>query len=151
MDKLRLILRRKKTREHIEKPSKHGKDQLQQLYSHEFQVILRINTRLYPGGHPSSYNPVRSGLTWNSVVKRNALTTSATSKIQIYKMLTLEERNSFTACSRSLMSNSSFVLLLMLSLFSSSSCCFCSFRRTIFSLSFFNLSVISCKLISPQI
>ena len=77
MDKLRLILRRKKTREHIEKPSKHGKDQLQQLYSREFQVILRINTRLYPSGHPSSYNPVRLGLTWNSVVKRNALTTSA--------------------------------------------------------------------------
>ena len=42
------------------------------------QVILRINTRLYPSGHPSSYNPVRSGLTWNSVLKGNALTASAT-------------------------------------------------------------------------
>ena len=52
--------------------------QLQQLYSHEFQVFLRINTRLYPGGHPSSYNPVRPGLTWNSVMKSNALTASAT-------------------------------------------------------------------------
>ena len=30
-----------------EKPSKHERDQLQQLYSHEFQVILRINTRGY--------------------------------------------------------------------------------------------------------
>ena len=34
-----------------EKPSKRGRDmQLQQLYSHEFQVFLRINTGLYPGG-----------------------------------------------------------------------------------------------------
>ena len=36
--------------------------------------FLRINTTLYPGGHPSSYNRVRPGLTWNSVVKDNALT-----------------------------------------------------------------------------
>ena len=63
-----------------EKPLKHGIDQLQQLYSHEFQVSLRINTRLYPGGHPSSYNHVRPGLTWNSVVKGNALTASAIDK-----------------------------------------------------------------------
>ena len=26
-----------------EKPSKHGRDQLQQLYSHEFKVFLRID------------------------------------------------------------------------------------------------------------
>ena len=42
--------------------------------------FLTINTRLYPGGHPSSYNPVRPGLTWNSVVKDNALTASAIPK-----------------------------------------------------------------------
>ena len=55
----------RKTVEPREKHSKHGRDQLQQLYSHEFQV-LRINTRIIPmvthpaitpGGHPSSYNP----------------------------------------------------------------------------------------------
>ena len=40
-----------------------GIDQLQQFYSHEFQVVLRINTGLYPDGHPSSYNPARCGLT----------------------------------------------------------------------------------------
>ena len=50
----------------------------EKLYSHVFRKrFLKINTRLYPGGHPSSYNPVRSGLTWNSVVKGNALTASA--------------------------------------------------------------------------
>ena len=30
----------------------HGRDQLQQLYSYEFH-----DTRLHPGGHPSSYSP----------------------------------------------------------------------------------------------
>ena len=76
--KLRLILRREENWRTRRKPSKHRRDQLQQLYSHEFQVFLTINTRLYPGGHPSSYNPVRSGLTRNSVVKAsNALTASA--------------------------------------------------------------------------
>ena len=64
-------------RKTAEKSSKHGRDQLQQLYSHEFQVFLRINTRLYPGGHPTNYKPVRPGLTWNSVVKGNVLTVSA--------------------------------------------------------------------------
>ena len=54
------------TKEPGDKPSKHGRDQLQQLYSHEFQFKLRINTGLYLGGHPSSYNPVRPDLTWNS-------------------------------------------------------------------------------------
>ena len=32
--------------------------------------------RLYPGGHPSSYNSGNYSLTWNSVVKGNALTES---------------------------------------------------------------------------
>ena len=35
--KLRLILRKEETAE--KNPSKHGRDQLQQLYSHEFQVF----------------------------------------------------------------------------------------------------------------
>ena len=43
-------------------PSKHGRDQLQQLYSH---------------GHLSIYNHVRPGLSWNSVVKGNTITASA--------------------------------------------------------------------------
>ena len=48
------------TGEPREKPSKHGRDQ--QLYTHKFQV--RQSTHwLYPGGHPSSYNPVRLCLT----------------------------------------------------------------------------------------
>ena len=42
------------------------------------KFFFRINTRLYPGGHPSSYyNPIQPGLTWNPVVKGNTLTTSA--------------------------------------------------------------------------
>ena len=57
-------------------PSKHGRDQLQQLYSHEFQVFLRISTGLYSGGHLSIYNHVRPGLSWNSVVKGNTITAS---------------------------------------------------------------------------
>ena len=39
----------------------------------------RINTGLYPGGHPSSYNPVRSrAYVRSSAVKGNALTAHAT-------------------------------------------------------------------------
>ena len=54
----------RKTGEPGEKPSKHGGDQLQQLYSHAWvPSFLRIDTRLYPGGHPSSYNSARPGLT----------------------------------------------------------------------------------------
>ena len=83
--------RERKSGEPGEKPSKHGRDHLQQFYSqshvccvtsnkdyyYEFQVFSRTNTRLYPGGHPSSYNdPVRPGLTWNSVLKGNVLIAS---------------------------------------------------------------------------
>ena len=70
------VINGRKTGEHGEKPLKHGRDQVQQLHSHEFHILLRISTRLCPGGHPSSYNPIRPGSTWNSVVKGNALTES---------------------------------------------------------------------------
>ena len=39
------------------KPSERGRDQLQQLYSQEFHVFLKINTRLYPGPVITSFNP----------------------------------------------------------------------------------------------
>ena len=62
-------------RTEIEKSKARERPTIMTLYSHKFQVFLRINTRLYPGGYrPSSYNPVRPGLTWNSVVRGNALT-----------------------------------------------------------------------------
>ena len=75
-----LILRREENHKTRRKTLEaRGRDQLQQLYSHEFQVIMRINTRLYPivqlypivvTHRAASYNTIRSGLTWNSVVKR---------------------------------------------------------------------------------
>ena len=44
-------------------------------------LCLRSTLRLlYPGGRPSSYNPVRSGLTWSSVVKSNAIIASTIQK-----------------------------------------------------------------------
>ena len=54
-------------------PSKHRIDQLQQL------AWITKHEAIHPGahGHPSSYKPTRLGLTWNSVVKGNALTASA--------------------------------------------------------------------------
>ena len=46
----------RKTGEPGEKPSKRGRDQLQQLYTHmSSKFFLRISTRLYPGVHPSRY------------------------------------------------------------------------------------------------
>ena len=75
--KLRLILRREENRRTPEKnPRSTGETNYNNSDSHAFHVLLRINMRLYPSGHPSSYNPVRPGLTWNSVVKGNALTAS---------------------------------------------------------------------------
>ena len=44
-------------------PSKHGKDQLQQLYSHARVPSLRINMHRAISGHSSSYNHIWSGLT----------------------------------------------------------------------------------------
>ena len=63
--KLRLILRREKNRRTRRK-------------THEARERPTTTTPLTcSGGHPSSYNPVRPDLTWNSVVKGNALTASA--------------------------------------------------------------------------
>ena len=58
-----------------EKPSKHERDQLQQLYS-EFEIFwesTRSCTQVVT--HPA-ITPVRLGLSWNLVVKGNALTAS---------------------------------------------------------------------------
>ena len=62
-----------------EKPSKHGRDQLRQLYSHESQVWN--SAQMVP--HPAT-DPVRPGLTWSLVVKGNALTAYATRVSHIY-------------------------------------------------------------------
>ena len=75
--KLRLILRREENQRTRRKTLEARKRPTTTTLFTRVPSFLRINTRLYPGGHPSSYNPVQPGLTWNSVVKGNVLTTSA--------------------------------------------------------------------------
>ena len=79
--KLRLILRREKNSRSTGENERSTRPTTTTLLT---WVPLRINTRLYPGGHPSSYNPVRPGLTWNSVVKGNTLTASANRATRFY-------------------------------------------------------------------
>ena len=44
-------------------PSKNRREKLRQLYLDQLVPSLPLNMRLYPSGRPSSYNPVRQGLT----------------------------------------------------------------------------------------
>ena len=53
--------------------------------------------KLYPGGHPSSYNPVRPGLTWDSVMKGNTLTASTLPKVDNF--IISPARNKLLPCS----------------------------------------------------
>ena len=112
--KLRLILQRGgQAREPGEKPSKHGRDQLQQLYSHEFPVFLRIGTGLYPGGHPS-YNPCPIGLNLEFSGERqkgNTLTASSTRAplIPVQYNLQYKSLSSYPFCEESKITNATYI------------------------------------------
>ena len=66
-----------KPREPGEKPSKYGRDQLRELYSHKSQVWESTQRCTQMFTHPAT-DPARPGLTWNSVVKGNTLPAYAT-------------------------------------------------------------------------
>ena len=67
--KLRLIFRREKNRRTPEKnPRSTGEINYNNSTHTRFQVFLRINTRLYPCGHPSSYNENLFTDSWVDVI-----------------------------------------------------------------------------------
>ena len=86
------ILRGKENRRTRQKTLESREKTTTTLYSHKFQVRELTLGYTHAGCHPSSYKPVRPGLTWRSEVKGNALTASAT-RAPLNRDLTIYDGN----------------------------------------------------------